>query len=253
MGQDKSTKPRIIFIDLETSPVLVWIWKTGKQVIRHDQIKTGQKPGIICICYKWAHEKKIRSLDWGINKQDSASMLDEFEKVLKKADIIVAHNGDNFDIKQINTHRLLNGQTPLSWPTSEDTLKQFRKHFYFPSYSLDYLSKVLTGTGKSPMGFQDWIDIVEFKDPTALEKMIKYCKRDVRKLSQIYEQAMVHLTHKAHAGLIVGTGKDACPRCGSTKSLKDGVKYLRQGVYQRRQCKECGSRWVSSRQVKAFA
>ena len=60
-----------------------------------------------------------------------------------------------------------------------DRANKFRKYFYFPSYKLDFLGKTLVGAGKDKMQFQDWIDVVENKEIKALDKMIKYCKKDV--------------------------------------------------------------------------
>jgi len=171
----KQRKPRILFFDIETSPILAYIWRPGSKIsVSHNQVKKGQKTDIICICYKWAHEKKIHSLDWDIKKQNSAKMIDEFTKIVESADLVIGHNGDRFDIKHVNTQRLLHGQAPIMWPTSEDTLKQFRRIFALPSYRLDFLAKLLVGAGKDPMSFQDWIDIVEHKSPKALKKMINF-------------------------------------------------------------------------------
>jgi len=233
-------KPRILFFDVETCPVLAWVWKTGyKMSISHDQIKKGQKFDIICICWKWDGESKVHYLDWGINKQDSSDMIEEFTKVVEQADIVVAHNGDKFDIKQINTQRLLKGQDPIAWPTSEDTLKQFRKYFAFPSYKLDYLCKTLFRTGKGNMHFQDWIDIVERHDQKALDKMINYCKKDVILLARLFNRAKKFFAPKVNVGLISGTGKLSCPRCGSLDSVSKGIRRTLTRQYQTRKCLAC--------------
>ena len=237
-------KPRILYFDTETAPVRAWIWRVGNKIrISHEQIFDGDKFDIICICWKWAGEKKVYSLNWDIKKQDSSSMIETFTKVIESADIIIGHNGDNFDLKQINTQRLMHKQNPISWPTTEDTLKQFRRHFAFPSFKLDYLAKTLLGTGKDPMSFQDWIDIVQYKDPKALAKMIKYCAKDVRMLEGIFNRASKHFTPKAHMGLIIDNGRDSCPRCGSRESLSKGHRYLASAKYKRRQCKKCGTQY----------
>jgi DNA polymerase elongation subunit (family B) len=61
------------------------------------------------VCWKWAGKKEVKSLNWGIKKQNSAKMIAAFTKEIEKADIVVAHNGDHFDVKHINTQRLLHG------------------------------------------------------------------------------------------------------------------------------------------------
>ena len=233
-------KPRILIYDIESTPIKFWGWRTGKTYLSHENIVAGQKTGIICICYKWLGDTEIHSLDWGLKSQNSDKVVDEFSKILEQADIAVAHNGDGFDAKHINTQRWLSGKPPIAWPTSEDTLKMCRKHFALPSNRLDYIAKLVTGSGKSPMSFQDWIDIVDNKDPDALEKMIKYCRRDVSKLAKVYRSIFKHCKPKAHRGLMMGTGTSSCPSCGSTRSRSKGLLYRMASVLQRRQCKDCG-------------
>lgn len=237
-----SKKPKVLFYDIETKPMEAYVWRTGSNMtITHSQLKKGSKIDIICICYKFEGEREIHSLDWGIRKQDSAKMIEEFTKVIESADVVIGHNGDRFDMKHINTQRLLHGQKPIAWPTSEDTLKMFRKHFNFPSNRLDFLSKTLIGAGKDPMQFQDWIDIVEKKDPKAMAKMIKYCKKDVRRLEQVYQLAKPFFQPKAHRGIILGNGRNSCPSCGSRELRKNGTVVRKTGRYQTYQCKNCGS------------
>jgi len=238
-------KPRILFFDVETAPVLAWIWRSGYKInVSHDQIKKGQKFDIICICYKWSDESKIHSLDWGVNKQDSTKMIEEFSKVIEQADIVVAHNADRFDIKQINTQRLIKSMSPLDWPSSNDTLKQFRKYFALPSYKLDYIASLLLKTGKDRMVFQDWIDIVEGKSPKAMEKMIKYCIKDVKMLSDIYKRAAKWFKPKLHVGVMNGLrARSSCPDCGSQESSSKGRRFTATRVYQRRLCLKCGRQY----------
>ena len=238
---------KILFFDIETAPTLAWIWRTGKQYISHSQIKDNQRTGIICICYKFLNEDKVRALNWGSDDQSSEKMIEEFSRVVASADLIVGHNGDRFDMRHINTQRLLNNQPPISWPTSEDTLKQFRKVFFLPSYSLDYISKLLTGSGKDRMEFRDWIDIVQDKKALALKKMISYCKKDVLKLEQIWRKASKYCQVKIHQGVAAGVGRESCPRCASEAFIKDGFKLTRIGRQQRYQCKECSYKWTDSR------
>lgn len=188
-------------------------------------------------------------MDWGIKKQDSTKMVAEFSKIVESADIVVAQNGDSFDVKQLNFQRLLKRQGPINWPTTEDTRKMMRKHFYVTSSSLDYITKTLFGAGKDRMEFDDWIDIVEKKNPKALAKMIKYCKRDVKLLADTWNELKVYCEPKAHAGIISGQGRDSCGRCGSTEFVRDGFKIKTTGRYQRFQCKKCGFKWADSRKT----
>lgn len=237
----KNNEPKILIWDVETSPVKAWIWRTGTKInVSHDMIVDGQQTDIICICYKWHGEKKVHSLDWGLKKQDSSKMIEEFTKVIESADVVLAHNGDSFDMKHFNTQRLLKGQDPISWPTSEDTLKMVRKHFKFTSNRLDYLSRTLVGGGKDRMTFRDWVDIVDYKSAKALKKMIKYCKKDVELLDQLFTKIKPYVDLKVNRSIIKNNHREGCPNCGSTELRKRGFALTRAGKYQRYQCKSCG-------------
>lgn len=236
------SKPKILLFDVETKPVKIWAWRTGKQVIRHDQIVDGEKFDIICIGYKWLHEKKIHCLDWG-KAQNSEKMIQQFTEVVEQADIVVGQNSDPFDIKQINTQRMLHRQKPIAWPISEDLRKQIKKHFYVTSSSLEYMSKLLTGEGKGKMTFSDWVKIVDQKSSSALSKMKKYCKRDVLKTQQVWQRIQPYITPKANRSLILNGHRDGCKSCGSITFYKDGVNYGASKTTQRLRCNACGHVW----------
>ena len=241
-------KPRILLYDVETSPILAWIWKPGPKLhISHEQIKKGQKSDIICICYKWLGARSVHALHWNMTTQDSTAMIDAFSKIVEQADLVIGHNGDNFDMKHINTQRLLHGKDPISWPTSEDTLKQFRKYFAFPSFKLDYLSKTLNGGGKDRMVFQDWIDIVENRSASALAKMLRYCKKDVLHLEGIFKKAFKFFVPKINASLLAQGNREGCPRCGHTRVVSAGYVVRTTGRYKRWHCQGCGHKFKVSR------
>ena len=246
-----SKKPKILYYDIETSPILAWVWGIGPKVrIGHEQIFEHSPFGIICVCYKWSGERKIHSIDWGLRKQDTEGLIKEFDEVYKQADIAIGHNGDNFDCKLVNTHRLLNDLPPIDWIQSEDTLKQVRKHFRLPSNKLDYLSHVLLGEGKAPMGFQDWIDVVYHKKKSALNKMVKYCKRDVALLEKVEQIISPYVQHNVHKGIIAHGDRDSCPACASDRFIGWGTYVSKVGKYQRYKCKSCGHIFKDNRMVK---
>lgn len=225
-------KPRILIWDVETRYLLARIWNTGEQRVNPEQIVDGQTPDIICIAWKWLGVKGVHSLDWGLNKQDSKPMIEQFSKIIESADLAIAHNGSQFDIKHLNTQRLLHGLPPVNWPSTDDSLAMFRSKFYFPSYKLDYLAKILTGSGKDPMNFDDWVAVVERKDPKALEKMLRYCRRDVLKLAQTLAPALKFFKLKSP--------KIPCPECSSRHTESRGYANTDGKKQQKRKCMDCG-------------
>lgn len=247
------SKPKILFYDIETAPVLALIWRPGYNMsVNHDQLLDGEKNDIICIGYRWAHQKRAKCLVWDNKKQCSEKMIQEFTKIVEQADVVIAHNGDRFDLKHINTQRLLHDQTPIAWPTSEDTLKMVKKHFNFPANNLDYLAKVLLGSKKNPMSWADWVNIKLKKKghEKNLKKMVDYCKKDVDLLCEVWEKIAPYCEVKVSRSLIVNNNREGCPSCGSIHSHKHDKITLKSGKYQRYKCQDCGHVWRYHKKLK---
>jgi DNA polymerase elongation subunit (family B) len=232
-------EPRILLFDVETAPVKIWTFALGKTYLGHNQIADGERFDIITIAYKWLGEKKVHSLDWGLKKQDSSEMIEKFTKVIESADLVVAHNLTGFDLKQMNTQRFMHGQPTIAWPTTADTLTQLRRHFYFASNRLDYITKTLFGAGKDKMSLDDWVAIKERKDPRALAKMIKYNIKDVLLLEKLFIKLQPYMRPAANIYLQPGDTAARCPNCGSTSSKSHGRRVTMTRVYQRRRCTSC--------------
>lgn len=239
MNTKKHMGPKVLFYDIETAPFPVWTFQIGRKVtIPHSAIMEGYTSDIICIAYKWAHEKEVHVLDWGWEKQDSRKMIAAFDKVIAEADIIIAHNGDRFDWRHLNTQRMMQGLPGIDWETrSEDTLKQIRRHFYLPSYRLDYLGKLLNVGKKDGMVFQDWIDIRLKTDSRKLEKMKKYCKQDVRLLESVYNRVKAYMKPKMSAAAHLS---HQCTVCGSDQVIKNGLRKVNGATYQSYYCNSHG-------------
>ena len=235
-----------LFIDIETAPYEAYIWRTGKQFVGHDSLRYAHRDGnIICVCYKWSHRKAVGSLRW--DKEGDKNLVKDLLPVLLEADEIVAQNGDRFDIPFINTriltHRLQAG--PI-WKTV-DTLAIARKRFNFPSNRLDALGKFILGEGKIHTTFEMWKRIKENDDPAAMEKMVRYCRKDVVLLERVYNELAAFHGGKTHIGVSMGRDKWSCAACGSESVGKSKTKYTAQGTTQHQmQCRDCGKYYTIS-------
>ncbi len=153
-------------------------------------------------------------------------MLKEFCKILAKADEIVAHNGDRFDLKWIRTRALIHGISVMPSPKSIDTLKWAKKYFNFNSNKLDYIAKFLNVGAKMDTGGLDlWKDIVFRKDQEALDKMVKYCKMDVEVLESVFNKLNAYTLANHNYAVQHGGDKYECPECGGIN-----VKYNKKVV-----------------------
>lgn len=214
-NQKPNVSIKRLFFDIETSYITFRGWRTGEQYVTHTNIVTDKK--IICICYKWQYEDEIHTLKWN-DKQDDKQMLKDFIKVLGQADEIVGHNGDRFDIKEIRTRAIQQGVLMFPKYRTLDTLKKARKYFNFHSNKLDYLGEVLNvGRKLDHEGFKMWVDIVENKSKSQLNKMIDYCKQDVVLLEDVFHVLSPYIDHNTNFAVTNGglADKWKCPECAS--------------------------------------
>ena len=234
------TKRRRLFFDIETSPNIGLFWEAGyKKNITTDNII--RERAIICICYKWEDEKEVYALQWDA-KQNDKRMLEQFVKVANTANELVGHNGDKFDLAWIRTRCLFHGIDMFPTYQTIDTLKVARSKFRFQSNRLNYIAEFLGLGGKIKTEFNLWKDILLNKDKVAMEKMIKYCKKDVSLLEEVYKLLGNHIAPKTHYGVVFGEDRGSCPECGadSKNLIKNMSRTTATGVVKiQYQCKVC--------------
>jgi uncharacterized protein YprB with RNaseH-like and TPR domain len=207
------TKRRRLFFDIETSPNIGLFWEAGyKKNITTDNII--RERAIICICYKWEDDKEVYALQWDA-KQNDKRMLEQFIAVANTANELVGHNGDKFDLAWIRTRCLFHGIDMFPNYQTIDTLKVARSKFRFQSNRLNYIAEFLGLGGKIKTEFNLWKDILLNKDKVAMEKMIKYCKKDVSLLEEVYKLLGNHIAPKTHYGVVFGQDRGSCPECGA--------------------------------------
>lgn len=207
------TKRRRLFFDIETSPNIGLFWEAGyKKNITTDNII--KERAIICICYKWEDENEVYSLNWDA-KQSDKTMLTKFILVANQANEMVGHNGDKFDLAWVRTRCLFHHIDMFPTYTTIDTLKVARSKFKFQSNRLNYIAEFLGLGGKIKTEYNLWKDILLKNDKIAMEKMIKYCKKDVTLLEQVFKALRGHMTPKTHYGVIFGEERGSCPECGA--------------------------------------
>jgi len=233
---------KILVLDLETSPMLAYVWGLGEQHVRHGQLKRGSNiVDIISVAYSWMDEEEIHVMGWGYEEQDSRPMMEKLDELINEADIVIGKNNERFDNKQINFHRWYHNRDGMpDWLTKSDDLeKHLRRHLRLPSQSLDYISDLLGLGGKEKMEFSDWVNIVE-KHPTeglkAYEKMLHYNKKDVADTKAIWKYSMKHFIPKHNMG--VSLEGQVCRACGSTNLAWDGSTYSGGVMYKKFKCRD---------------
>lgn len=231
-------KPKInrLFIDIETSPNVGLFWSAGwKQSIGYENIIKERE--VLCVCFKWEHEKQVHGLYVGMPKNkgvaDERDILVATAEILELADEIVAHNGDKFDIPWLRTRCLFHGVNPFE-VKSIDTLQWARRKFRFNSNRLDYIGKFLGVGGKIKTEYGLWKDIVLKNCPRAMDKMVRYCKRDVKMLQEVYQKLADYQKPKTHVGVLNGSDKWTSPFTGGTNVHGHGKRVTAAGTVQHR-------------------
>lgn len=211
------TKPKVILIDIETSPLIGYTWQTYDANV----LKILESSKIISVAWKdlYSPETIVKSIadypNYKKDKIDDEMLVREVWDVLDKADIVIAHYGDAFDLKKLNARFIFHNLSAPSSYETVDTKKVASKYFKFDSNSLNNLGAYL-GEGRKVEngGFDLWVRCIA---------------GDM----------------ESHPNLNIIAGTDlSCPTCLSTNLNKRGFAITRLSKKQRYQCGDCGS-WSS--------
>lgn len=243
-------EPRILLYDIETSlqPVAVFGLQDNNY-INPDNILSERH--LVSMCWKWLGEKVVHSaslLDdntrFNKDPHDDLYVTRKAHEILSQADVIVAHYGDLFDKKYIDTRIIYHNLSPLPPIASIDTKKVASNRFRFNSNKLNYLGKFLGLGEKIHTEPELWLDVLR-GSKKAIRQMVEYNKQDVVLLEKVFKKLIPYMPNYVNRELFGGTG---CPRCGSRKIQSRGTHKAITKVYQRYQCQSC-SGWF--RQLKA--
>lgn len=135
---------------METSPILGYTWGLWEQTV----IKRLKSFTILSVAYQWLGAKThVLACDSITERQ----LLVRLWNLLDEADIVIAHNGDSFDIKKINTRFIIYKLPPPSPYRTIDTKKEAKRIAAFDSNSLNNLGLDLDeGEKIKHRGFDMW-------------------------------------------------------------------------------------------------
>lgn len=227
---------KILHLDIETAPNLVYTWGLFNQTVSLAQIV---KPSYtMCWAAKW-HDKSavmFSSLHTGSNKQ----MMKNLWKLLDEADAVVHYNGERFDMPIINKEFLLLGIKPPSPYHNIDLLKVARSRFKFTSNKLDFIvNQLKLGSKITHSGWELWIKCMA-GDDKSWNKMRRYNIQDVKLLPLLYSKLLPWIKKHPNQALFMEADRPVCPNCGSEHVVKRGIETTLTMAYQRYSCKDCG-------------
>jgi DNA polymerase elongation subunit (family B) len=233
---------KILFLDIETSPHLVYTWGLLKQDIALNQIVEPSK--ILCYSAKWYKESDI--IFDAIWKSNREKLLYSLYKLLDETDVVVHYNGTSFDIPRINQEFLEFGILPPSPYHEIDLYRTVAKKFGFASNKFEYITKALNiGEKNKTGGMQLWIDVLNgVKD--AEWKMAQYNIKDTELLEPTYETLRPWIEKHPNFALYSESEERLCPHCGSHNLHSRGIYHAKTQSYNRYKCNSCG-KWSRQR------
>jgi hypothetical protein len=234
--------PKVLFLDIETAPMSVFVWGLYKQRISPDKVI--HDTFILSWAGKWLFDPAVYgdglSTKEALNKDDSRILSSLWNK-MNEADIIIGHNLRAFDIKKINARFIANNMAPPAPYETVDTLSVARSTFGFSSNKLDYINEILGLNRKAEVSFQDWKECL-FGNKEALEKMALYNKNDVCILEELYLKLRPWIKSHPNLGLYIEDTTPVCRNCGNTSLLLTGkYAYTECGMYQVYRCGNCSA------------
>jgi len=245
--------PKTASFDLESTPLSAYTWGPKWET---NLIEVREYTQILSYSWKWLNGKHITK-GWPDYKGYKAGVLDdeaivkEIWKLFDEADIIIAHNGKQFDIKMANARFAFHKLPPPSPYKVVDTKTEAKKYLRLPSNSLDDVGDYF-GIGRKlhHEGFPLWTGCMA-GDQKSWRAMLAYNKQDVVLLEKIYLKLLPWMASHANVGMF--TDKTVCPKCGSGKLQARGWAVNKTTKYRRIQCQDCGG-WgrapLNEREIK---
>jgi DNA polymerase elongation subunit (family B) len=242
---------KILLFDIENSPSKAYIWQSKTIFVPNNMIFAEWY--MLCWAAKWLGEKKVISSALCDNPSYKKDLTNDYYIVKKlwnlldEADVVVAHNAANFDVKKANARFVYHGMPPPSPYKIVDTLILAKSKFKFTSNKLDYLGKNLNlGKKKENAGMILWERCMA-GDIKSWKEMVAYCRQDVVLLEKLYKRFLPYMDTHPNTNIYNGT-INKCPKCGGSDIQKRGYVYVLGGRKQRFQCVGCGG-WCSEGKV----
>jgi predicted RNA-binding Zn-ribbon protein involved in translation (DUF1610 family) len=229
---------KILFLDLETSPNLAFVWGLWDQNVAINQLMESTE--VICFGARWYGEKKVTFRS--THHDGKKKMLKDLHALMEEADVLVGWNSAAFDSKHIKREFLEANMLPPSPYKELDLMRVVKSQFKFPSNKLDYVAQTLgVGAKVQHSGFDLWIGCMA-GEKKSWAKMKEYQIQDVNLLIDLYEKLKPWIKNHPHAALHEGI-EGGCSNCSSVNIQRRGYARTITATYQRFQCTDCG-KWL---------
>lgn len=241
MAVNKSNTPKILYWDIETVQNIVAVFSLANNNWI-DPSNIIQEGYIVCASWQFEDDPKVYAVSvlddpkrYAKDPTDDRHVVEVLHKIMSESDVIIHHNGDDFDKRWLDTRILYHGLAPLPPIASIDTKKVAKSNFRFNSNSLDYLARYLKVGHKKSTSKGLWMRVLR-GDVAAIKEMVDYNKVDVVVLKKVFKKLQPYVKNHVNRELFGATG---CPRCGSKKIQSRGTYHALTRSYHRFQCQGC--------------
>ena len=237
----------ILYWDLETSPEEAYVWGRWKQNVADCQVKRYSHILTCSYAFNDGTPVGVKLSPEDVQNEDDLTAVVDMVLAINHADVIVTFNGKKFDLKYLKTRMLKWGLPPLKPVKHIDLFEQAKRHFRFPSNSVDNICKYLGFSQlKIKTDFDLWKRCLSTNDnisSIALEEMNIYCKGDIEVTRNL---------HKQMSGWVTGTNIGTIAnykqpenntlrcKCGSDDiQPEQGFHYTSMNGFQLYRCGSC--------------
>ena len=178
--------PRVLFLDIETRPIILQGWQLFNQNFGLEQIQ--EDWSILSYSAKFMGNDEVIYSD--VSEKNEDDLLQELHDLLNVSDFVVGHNLKKFDLPKIRARMIARGFAPHRPVRTIDTLSIAKEEFKFTSNKLAYLTNLLCkshikGSHEKFAGHKLWKEFIR-GNPEAIEAMRDYNMVDVTSLEELY-------------------------------------------------------------------
>jgi uncharacterized protein YprB with RNaseH-like and TPR domain len=239
--------PKILVFDIETAPILAYVWGLFDQNVGLNQIYKDWH--VMSWAAKWIGNNDVYYHDQRDAEkiEDDSAILKVIWSLLDEADIVLTQNGIKFDVKKLNARFIHHGFPPPSSFRHIDSLRIAKKHFAFTSNKLEYMTHTFNKKYKKLKvkkfsGFELWSECLK-GNIKAWGEMEKYNRYDVLALEELYLNTLRAWDHTINFNVYSESFNTRCS-CGSVDFKDGGPKFTNASKRQRFICSNCGKEHV---------
>lgn len=238
------TKLKILCLDIENFPCLVYSWELGEVNIPLEFLVRDWT--ISAWAAKWVGDDKVMYMDNRGRRDvyDDKRLVKGIIKLINEADVIIGQNVKRFDLRKIAARADFHKLKPFRPCKIIDILKEERRVFALTSHKLAYKternSKYKKLKHEKFPGFDLWKGCMA-NQLSAWKEKERYCIHDVLSTEERYNDVKSWIKIPTIGPV---DGRDRC-RCGSTNLKPDRYLWTDAGRFRLYHCLDCG-KWPRS-------